>query len=300
MSATFVIAQGGGPTAVINQTLVGAVLEARKRHPGAKVLGARHGVRGIRDGDYVDLSAVPEAQLQADRRHAERRPRQHPRQAGRRLLRGGAGRPEEGRRRRLHLYRRQRHGRHAADPDRGRRRRDGLRACAQDHRQRSGRQRPYAGLHLGRRVRRRGIPQRRSRFPRAARRLCRHRHGPPCRLPDRSRRDLAARRRQRPASHLRARARLLGAPLHRRRAKDARPPQALHRRRVRRRVDRGRPLAGRKHRAGRTGSSATRMATSSCRAPISAPPSSRRWPTACRASGPASTRSATCRAARSR
>jgi 6-phosphofructokinase len=63
MSATFVIAQGGGPTAVINQTLAGAVLEARKRHPGARVLGARHGVRGIRDGDYVDLSAVPEAQL---------------------------------------------------------------------------------------------------------------------------------------------------------------------------------------------------------------------------------------------
>ena len=63
MSATFVIAQGGGPTAVINQTLAGAVLEAKKRHPGAKVLGARHGVRGIRDGDYVDLSAVPEAQL---------------------------------------------------------------------------------------------------------------------------------------------------------------------------------------------------------------------------------------------
>ena len=63
MSATFVIAQGGGPTAVINQTLVGAVLEARKRHPGAKVLGARHGVRGIRDGDYVDLSAIAEAEL---------------------------------------------------------------------------------------------------------------------------------------------------------------------------------------------------------------------------------------------
>ena len=64
MSATFVIAQGGGPTAVINQTLVGAVLEAKKRHPGAKVLGARHGVRGIRDGDYVELSAVPDAQLE--------------------------------------------------------------------------------------------------------------------------------------------------------------------------------------------------------------------------------------------
>ncbi|MEO9336785.1 diphosphate--fructose-6-phosphate 1-phosphotransferase [Mesorhizobium sp. SB112] len=63
MAGTFVIAQGGGPTAVINQTLAGAVLKIRKDHPGAKVLGARHGVRGIRDGDFVDLSAVPEDQL---------------------------------------------------------------------------------------------------------------------------------------------------------------------------------------------------------------------------------------------
>jgi 6-phosphofructokinase 1 len=63
MAETFVIAQGGGPTAVINQTMAGAALEVRKRHPGAKVLGARHGVRGIRDGDYVNLSDVSEADL---------------------------------------------------------------------------------------------------------------------------------------------------------------------------------------------------------------------------------------------
>ncbi|WP_315918970.1 diphosphate--fructose-6-phosphate 1-phosphotransferase [Mesorhizobium sp. SP-1A] len=63
MSGTFVIAQGGGPTAVINQTMVGAVLEIRKRHPGARVLGSRYGVRGIRDGDYVDLSDVDEKRL---------------------------------------------------------------------------------------------------------------------------------------------------------------------------------------------------------------------------------------------
>lgn len=59
MAGAFVIAQGGGPTAVINQTMVGAALEIRKRHPGVKVLGARHGVRGIRDGDYVDLTDIP-------------------------------------------------------------------------------------------------------------------------------------------------------------------------------------------------------------------------------------------------
>ena len=63
MAGTFVIAQGGGPTAVINQTMAGAALEARRRHPGARVLGARHGVRGVRDGNFVDLSELPEDRL---------------------------------------------------------------------------------------------------------------------------------------------------------------------------------------------------------------------------------------------
>ena len=63
MQQTIVIAQGGGPTAVINQTLVGAVLEARKA--GMSVLGGLHGVRGIRDNRFVDLTHIPEAQLMA-------------------------------------------------------------------------------------------------------------------------------------------------------------------------------------------------------------------------------------------
>jgi 6-phosphofructokinase 1 len=50
------VAQGGGPTAVINQSLVGVVLEAR-RHKGVDlVYGARHGVRGIVTEDFVDLT----------------------------------------------------------------------------------------------------------------------------------------------------------------------------------------------------------------------------------------------------
>lgn len=64
MAGTFVIAQGGGPTAVINQTLAGAVTEIRKRHPGARILGARHGVRGIRDGNYVDFAEVSPERLE--------------------------------------------------------------------------------------------------------------------------------------------------------------------------------------------------------------------------------------------
>lgn len=55
-SGKILVAQGGGPTAVINQSLVGVVLEAR-RHKGVNlVYGARHGVRGIVDEDFVDLT----------------------------------------------------------------------------------------------------------------------------------------------------------------------------------------------------------------------------------------------------
>jgi 6-phosphofructokinase len=63
MSETFVIAQGGGPTAVINQTLAGVVVEAKRRDPKVRVIGALHGVRGVRQGNFVDLAAVPESEL---------------------------------------------------------------------------------------------------------------------------------------------------------------------------------------------------------------------------------------------
>ncbi len=50
------VAQGGGPTAVINQSMVGVVLESRKFRAVQKVYGAFHGVRGIVDEDFVDLT----------------------------------------------------------------------------------------------------------------------------------------------------------------------------------------------------------------------------------------------------
>ena len=55
-SGKILVAQGGGPTAVINQSLVGVVLEARRQHEVRRVYGARHGVRGIVDEDFVDLT----------------------------------------------------------------------------------------------------------------------------------------------------------------------------------------------------------------------------------------------------
>jgi ATP-dependent phosphofructokinase / diphosphate-dependent phosphofructokinase len=50
------VAQGGGPTAVINQSLVGVVLEARRQRGVERVYGARHGVRGIVEEDFFDLT----------------------------------------------------------------------------------------------------------------------------------------------------------------------------------------------------------------------------------------------------
>jgi 6-phosphofructokinase 1 len=50
------VAQGGGPTAVINHSMVGAVLEARKFRNVDLVYGAYHGVRGIVNEDFLDLT----------------------------------------------------------------------------------------------------------------------------------------------------------------------------------------------------------------------------------------------------
>ena len=55
-SGKILVAQGGGPTAVINQSMVGVVLEARRHHQVQRVYGARHGVRGIVNEDFVDLT----------------------------------------------------------------------------------------------------------------------------------------------------------------------------------------------------------------------------------------------------
>jgi ATP-dependent phosphofructokinase / diphosphate-dependent phosphofructokinase len=55
-SGKILVAQGGGPTAVINQSLVGVALEARRFRGIEHVYGARHGVRGIVNEDFVHLT----------------------------------------------------------------------------------------------------------------------------------------------------------------------------------------------------------------------------------------------------
>jgi 6-phosphofructokinase 1 len=59
-----VIGQSGGPTVVINQSLIGAVLEGR-RHKRVirRVYGALHGVQGILKQELIDLTVTPRANL---------------------------------------------------------------------------------------------------------------------------------------------------------------------------------------------------------------------------------------------
>jgi len=65
-AVNMVIAQSGGPSMVINGSLYGAVLAAKKS--GAKIgkiLGARHGIQGILGRDYINLRDVPDGKLAA-------------------------------------------------------------------------------------------------------------------------------------------------------------------------------------------------------------------------------------------
>jgi len=65
LKGNMLIAQSGGPTMVINQSLIGAVEEARKHPQITGVLGARHGIQGILDADFVDLSRERQTTLEA-------------------------------------------------------------------------------------------------------------------------------------------------------------------------------------------------------------------------------------------
>src|SRR5260221_5820178 len=59
-----VIGQSGGPTSVINQSLVGVVQEMKKAGLVEQLLGAKHGVRGIINEDFIKLIGAPDELLE--------------------------------------------------------------------------------------------------------------------------------------------------------------------------------------------------------------------------------------------
>jgi 6-phosphofructokinase 1 len=60
LTGNAVIGQSGGPTSVINQSLVGVIEQVRQSKQIRQLLGARHGVRGVINEQFIDLSHVPQ------------------------------------------------------------------------------------------------------------------------------------------------------------------------------------------------------------------------------------------------
>ena len=58
------VGQSGGPTAVINATLVGVLQEAGKHAAIENIYGLRHGVEGLLKEDLMDLGGVSEELLE--------------------------------------------------------------------------------------------------------------------------------------------------------------------------------------------------------------------------------------------
>jgi 6-phosphofructokinase len=55
--------QSGGPTAVLNASLVGAIRAAQAEFGNPRILGARNGVEGILEESFIDLSSLTDSRL---------------------------------------------------------------------------------------------------------------------------------------------------------------------------------------------------------------------------------------------
>ncbi len=64
MRANAIVGQSGGPTAVINASLVGLVEEALAGAEVDRVYGMRYGIRGFLDGEIVDLGGLSSSHLE--------------------------------------------------------------------------------------------------------------------------------------------------------------------------------------------------------------------------------------------
>ncbi|MBR4946032.1 MAG: 6-phosphofructokinase, partial [Kiritimatiellae bacterium] len=63
MTGNMLIAQSGGPSMVINQSLVGAILAAKGSDKIVEIYGALHGIQGIFDEAFINLRAEPDEVL---------------------------------------------------------------------------------------------------------------------------------------------------------------------------------------------------------------------------------------------
>lgn len=64
MAHNLLIIHGGAPTAVINSSLYGAITEAGRHTAIGRILGARLGSAGVLKENFIDLTAVPDSELE--------------------------------------------------------------------------------------------------------------------------------------------------------------------------------------------------------------------------------------------
>jgi 6-phosphofructokinase 1 len=62
LSGNAVVGQSGGPTCVINQSLIG-IIETLRGSGLETILGCHHGVRGIIENDFIELQNIPQDRL---------------------------------------------------------------------------------------------------------------------------------------------------------------------------------------------------------------------------------------------
>jgi 6-phosphofructokinase len=65
LDGNMLIAQSGGPTVVINQSLVGAIREARQHACICGIYGSLHGILGILEANFINLARESDATLEA-------------------------------------------------------------------------------------------------------------------------------------------------------------------------------------------------------------------------------------------
>lgn len=63
MEGNLLVAHGGGPTAVINASLYGVITEAKKYDQIKGIYGARYGIEGVLNEDFIDLGKEPKESI---------------------------------------------------------------------------------------------------------------------------------------------------------------------------------------------------------------------------------------------
>jgi 6-phosphofructokinase 1 len=64
IKGNLVVGQSGGPTAVINNSLVGVIQEAKERSEIGGIYGMLHGIRGVLDEEFIDLRQESEETIE--------------------------------------------------------------------------------------------------------------------------------------------------------------------------------------------------------------------------------------------